>query len=77
MNIGRFKIGVAPLSMAVVFIIASVIAIISAFSQYRQEWSMPLSYLIMVNECLALIITLVYGIIVHVISALFLKHNNR
>ena len=65
MQIGRFKLGVAPLSMIVVFIVLSVCAIVAAFQQARPEWPMPLSHIIIINGGLALLATLVYGIFVH------------
>lgn len=37
-QIGRFKLGVAPLSMIVVFIVLSVCAIVAAFQQAKPEW---------------------------------------
>lgn len=64
-QIGRFKLRVAPLSMIVVFIVLSVCAIVAAFQQAEPEWPMPLSHIIIINEGLALLATLVYGIFVH------------
>lgn len=64
-QIGRYRLGFAPLSMIVVFIVLSVCAVIAAFQQARPEWTMPLSYLIIINEGMALLATLVYGIFVH------------
>ena len=64
-QIGRYRMGFAPLSMIVVFIVLSVCAVIAAFQQARPEWTMPLSYLIIINEGMALLATLVYGIFVH------------
>ncbi len=64
-QIGRFKLGIAPLSMIVVFIVLSVCAIVAAFQQAKPEWPMPLSHIIIINEGLALLATLVYGIFVH------------
>ena len=64
-QIGRYKLGFAPLSMIVVFIVLSVCAIIAAFQQVRPEWPMPLSHIIIINEGMALLATLVYGIFVH------------
>lgn len=64
-QIGRYRLGFAPLSMIVVFIVLSVCAVIAAFQQARPEWPMPLSYLIIINEGMALLATLVYGIFVH------------
>lgn len=64
-QIGRFKLGFATLSVIVVFIALSVFAIVAAFHQASPESPMPLSYIIMTNEGMALLATLVYGIFVH------------
>ena len=64
-QVGKYKFGFAPLSMIVVFIVLSVCAIVAAFQQARPEWSMPLSHVIIINEGLAVLATLVYGIFVH------------
>ncbi|MDE5793249.1 MAG: hypothetical protein K2I08_00840 [Muribaculaceae bacterium] len=66
-RIGRFEFGFAPLSMVILFIVLSIFAISSALSQARPEWSMPVSGLIIINESVALVATLVYGILVHLI----------
>lgn len=63
----------APLSMIVVFIVLSVYAVVAAFQQARPEWSMPLSHIIIINEGLALLATLVYGIFVHFAIAIINK----
>ena len=64
-QIGRYKLGFVPLSMIVVFIVLSVCVIVAAFQQARPEWSMPLSHIILINEGMALLATLVYGIFAH------------
>lgn len=64
-QIGKYKLGFAPLSMFVVFIVLSVCAIAAAFQQARPEWPMPLSHIIIINEGMALLATMVYGIFVH------------
>ena len=64
-QIGKYKFGFAPLSIIVVFIVLSVCAIVAAFQQARPEWSMPLSHIILINEGMALLATLVYGIFAH------------
>ncbi|MDE6549481.1 MAG: hypothetical protein K2L22_10845 [Muribaculaceae bacterium] len=69
MRIGKLKIGLAPLSMVVLFIVLSIFAILAAVRQARPEWPMPLSSLIIINESMALLATLVYGIILHLIMA--------
>ena len=63
--------------MAVVFVALSVWAVIAAVRQSRPEWSMPLSQLILINETLALIVTLIYGIIVHFVIAIIDRFRNR
>lgn len=64
-QIGRYKFGVAPASMIIVFIVLSVCAVVAAFHQAKPEYPMPLSGLIIINEGMALVATLVYGIFVH------------
>ena len=64
-QIGRYKLGFALLSMIVVFIVLSVCAVVAAVQQTRPESPMPLSYTIIINEGMALLATLVYGIFVH------------
>lgn len=64
-QIGRYKLGFAPLSMIVVFIVLSICAIVAAFQQARPEWPMPLTSVIIINEGMALLATLLYGIFVH------------
>lgn len=69
-QIGRYKLGVAPVSMIIVFMVLSMCAVITAFHQAKPEYPMPLSGLIMINEGMALLATLVYGIFVHFAIAL-------
>lgn len=66
-RIGRFSIGLAPVTVIIVFFVLSIVAIISAYRQYRPEWSLPMSYLIIINEGIALLGTLLYGIFIHFI----------
>lgn len=72
-QVGRYRLGFAPLSMIVVFIVLSVCAIVAAFQQSRPEWSMPLSHIVLINEGMALLATLVYGIFVHFAIAIINK----
>ena len=72
-QIGRYNWGFAPLSMIVVFIVLSVCAIVAAFQQSRPGWPMPLSYTIIINEGMALLATLVYGIFAHFAIAIINK----
>lgn len=64
-QIGRYKMGFAPFSMIVVFIVLSVCAVVAAFHRARPEFPMPLSKIILINEGMALLATLVYGILAH------------
>lgn len=64
-QIRRYKLGIAPVSMIIVFIIWSLCAVVAAFHQVKPEYPMPLSGLIVINEGMALLATLVYGILVH------------
>lgn len=72
-QVGRYRLGFAPLSMIVVFIVLSVCAIVAAFHQARPEWPMSLSYTIIINEGMALLATLVYGIFAHFAIAIINK----
>ncbi|MDE6533579.1 MAG: hypothetical protein K2M27_08620 [Muribaculaceae bacterium] len=64
-QIGRYRLGFVPVSVIIVFIVLSGCAIAAAFQQTRPEWSMPLSHKIIINEGMALLATLVYGIFAH------------
>lgn len=72
-QIGRYKLGFAPLSMIVVFIVLSICATVAAFQQARPECPMPLSHIILINEGMALLTTLIYGIFVHFAIAIINK----
>ncbi|MDE6588505.1 MAG: hypothetical protein K2K40_09230 [Paramuribaculum sp.] len=72
-QIGKYRLGFAPLSMIVVFIVLSVCAIVAAFHQARPEYPMPLSHIIIINEGMALLATLVYGIFAHFAIAIINK----
>ena len=50
--------------MIIVFIVLSVCAVVAAFHQARPEYPMRLSGLIIINEGMALLATLVYGIFI-------------
>ena len=69
-RIGKYRMGFAAASMAVVFGALSVCAVVAACRQARPEWPVPLWQLIVINECLALLFTLVYGILAHFAIAL-------
>ncbi len=75
--IGKYKFGYAPLSMVIVFIVLSISAILSAFNQAKPEFPMPLSSIIFINECMALLATLVYGIILHLALSLIKRFKSN
>ncbi len=68
--IDKYRIGIGPASMIMVFIVLSVCAVVAAFHQAKPEYPMPLSGLIVINEGMALVATLVYGIFVHLAIAI-------
>ncbi|WP_280120690.1 hypothetical protein [Sangeribacter muris] len=76
-QIGRYKFGIAPLSMIIVFILLSVCTIVMALHHARLEWPMPLRDLIFINEGLALLVTLVSGIILHLAIIIIYGIRNR
>lgn len=51
--------------MIIVFIVLSVCAVVAALHQVKPEYPMPLFGLIIVNEGMALLATLLYGISLH------------
>ncbi len=69
-RIGKYEFGFAPCSMALLFVVLSVVAVLSAINQARPEFPMPLTSLIIINECFALLGTLVYGILLHLTISL-------
>lgn len=62
--------------MVIVFIVLSAGAVIAAVRQARPELPMPLAQLILVNEMLALIVTLIYGILTHLVFTLIDRIRN-
>lgn len=74
-QIGGFKFGFAVASMIVVFVVLTVCAIVAAFHQSRPESPMSLSALLIINEGMALLATLIYGIIAHFIIAIIEKYS--
>lgn len=76
-QIGKYKLGFAPVSMIAVFIVLSVCAIVAAFRQDSPYCSMPLWGFIVINESMALAATLVYGIFAHFAIVIINKLKNR
>lgn len=72
-QICRFKFGFAVASTVIVFIVLTVCAIVAALNQSRPESPMPLSGLLITNEGMALLATLVYGIFAHFILSIIEK----
>lgn len=70
-TVGRFHLSRGAISIVIVFVFLSILAVVSAIVQARPEMPMPLSGIIIINEGMALIGTLVYGIILHVATSLF------
>lgn len=77
LRVGRYRLGFAPVSMIVLFIVLSVSAVIISIRQSDPEWSMPLGYLLVINEGFALLATLVYGILVHLFQVICGKLKKR
>lgn len=76
-QIGRFRFGFAVASTIVVFVVLTVCAIVAALNQSRSESPMPLSALLIINEGMALLATLIYGIFAHFILAIIEKFRKR
>lgn len=75
-RIGRYCFGVAQFSMILVFIVLSVIAVAVSLNQVSPAYPMPLSQLLLVNEGIALLATLVYGVCAHFVDA-FIKWRRK
>ncbi len=76
-RIGKYEFGFAPFSMVILFVVLSIVAVLSAINQARPEFPMPLSALIIINEAFALIATLVYGILLHLTISIVTFIRNR
>lgn len=76
-QIGRFRFGFAVASTVAVFVVLTVCAIVAAFHQSRPESPMPLSALLIINEGMGLLATLIYGIFAHFILAIIEKFRKR
>lgn len=64
-QIGRYRLGFAPLSMIAVFIVLTACAVVASITQDNPYSPLPLSARILINEGMALMATLVYGIFAH------------
>ncbi len=72
-QIGRYRLSHATLSIMVVFLVLSACAITAAFHQARPEYPMPLYQILLINEGMALIATLIYGMFLHLVTAIINK----
>ena len=75
-QIGRYKLGFAPASMIVLFIVLRVCSIIASFRLDSPYCSMPLWGFIVINESMALAATLVYGVFAHFAIVIINKLKN-
>jgi hypothetical protein len=64
-QIGRYKFGFVPLSMIAVFIVLTACAVVASITQDNPYSPLPLSARILINDGMALLATLVYGIFAH------------
>lgn len=71
------KFGWPQLSMVIVFIAMSAIAVGAPVHQARPEWPIPFYQLILINEGFALMATLVYGIILHLTLTIIKHYRNE
>lgn len=69
-RIGRYSFGLAAASMIAVFVALSVCAVVAALHQARPEYPMQWSGLVLINEGMALLATLLYGMVVHFLIAI-------
>ncbi|MDE7025417.1 MAG: hypothetical protein K2O88_06020 [Paramuribaculum sp.] len=77
-QIGKYRFGFAPVSMFVVFIVLSICAVLSAFYVAADnEDTLLLCQRILENECIALVVTLMYGVFAHFVLAFIDKIKNR
>ncbi len=67
-RIGRYSLGIAPFSMIIVFIVLSGCAVATAIAHAGADSPMPFILHLIINEGLALIATLIYGIFAHLIT---------
>ena len=69
-QIGRFKFGSAVASTLAVLITLSICALVASFHEYGPGSPKSLLSIIVVNEAMALLATLIYGILAHFILAI-------
>lgn len=64
-QIGKYKLGFAAFSTLIIFIVLSLCAIVAAFHKAAPDYALPLRDIILINEGMALLATLIYGIFAH------------
>lgn len=64
-QIGQYKFGFAPLSMIAVLIVLTACAVVASVTRDNLYSPLPLSVRMLINEGMALMATLVYGIFAH------------
>lgn len=69
-NADNTRLGPVQKSMLAIFIILTIIAVITSIRQAAPEEPVPLQYLLVINISKALVATLVYGILAHFTIAL-------
>lgn len=75
-QIGKYRLSIGTASIIMVFIVLSVCAVIAAIRHAEPENSLPL-YWQMINETIALLIILIYGITLHITASIINRLNNR
>ena len=75
-RVGKYSLGFPQASMIAVFIALSVCAVVASLQQSRPEWPMPFWQILLVNEGMALLATLIYGIFAHFITAI-ISHRRK
>lgn len=76
-QIGKYRLSLGAASIFTVFIVLSTCAVIAAIRHADPENSLPLYWHIMINETIALLITLTYGITLHITTSIVNRLNNR
>lgn len=76
-RINKYEFGFAAFSTLVVLVVLSTCAVAAAINQSQAESSTRLIYGIMINESMALITTIVYGIFAHFATVAISKLRKR
>ena len=71
----KHKIGFAPISVCLVFLVFTAICIVSALHEYSPQTQLPLMKLILKREVIALQITLMYAGLLYLPKLIYLVIN--